>query len=266
MWWVLHTWAAVTVDDPSGCIDAGRLENELGLLLTEAELAELDIGVTVAAVGEQRAAAIQVEQGQTQLWSRELRLTQSDCPSAAEAAALSIHQGLATLPGWSVATERPRRVMGGIDLAVTSSADLDARFTLGGGVDLRIVQRTWLWSRIRAGGGTPLTVGAGRATVLFGGLALGLRGSFPVRKNGLELLAGVDVGLRAALGLGFDINQSNVVQRFDVELGAGWLFAGPLRIGVVTTFPVLLIELIEEGGDRRLEPPFRIGLSAGLRL
>ena len=266
MWWVLHTWAAVTVDDPSRCVDAGRLEDELGLLFTPEELEDLDVAVAVGSRGSQRSTDIRVAQRGTTLWTRTLVLDASDCPSAAEAAALSIHQGLATLPGWSVDTVHPPVLMAGIDLTVTTSTDLDARFAFGGGPDLRIVRRTWVWSRLRLGAGTPVSVGVGRATLLFGGVAVGLRTSIRIATGGLELAAGIDGGLRLALGQGFDVNLSNVVPRLDTEASVGWLFDGPFRVGVVATSPILRLVLTDGEGTRRPEPLVRVGLSAGLRL
>lgn len=262
-WWTAY--GSVHVTDPSGCVDGSRLEDELTLLFEEAELEVIDVHLNVALGHDRYDVGLRVLQKDEQIWSRTLALAPGDCPAAPEAAALSIHQGLASLPGWRPNTQKRRRFGGGIDLVASSSTDRDGRFQLGGGPDLRLFGRTWIWSRVRVETSTRISVGNGKATLVHPSAGLGLRGVIG-RKHRLELWGGGAGGPLWALGQGFDDNETDLVPRVVVEAGAAWLPPGPLRIGLVGEVPVARLVLVEIGGARRVEPLFRLGLRLGLVL
>lgn len=265
MWFLLPAFADVYVTDPSGCVDGARLEDELSLLFTDAELEAIDVRMAVSNAHEAYDVGLKVEQKGNQIWSRTLRLEASDCIAAPEAAALSIHQGLAALPGWRRVASRQSRLGGGVDLVASTSTQRDGRFQVGAGPELRLVGRTWVWTRIRMEASTRITVGAGKATLLHPSVGLGVRGVIGARHR-LELWGGVAGGPLWALGQGFDQNLTVVIPRMVTEAGAAWLPPGPLRIGLIAEVPVIRVALREIGGALQVEPAVRVGLRFGLVL
>ncbi len=277
--------ADVTVDDPTDCLDAARLENELALQLGDDVLSELEVRVALDPVDPPDAdgsfaTSTRVRRDGERLWSKRSAFVPADCPVLPEALAASIQQGLAGVPGFGVqTTPEPVRSGATVHLAANSGLPVDPRIGLHGGVKLRTGPIAHLWLQARLQTGPRLKVGSGAATLFQPGAALGivLHGRDDSRLEVLERRLRPDAwalvwgGPLIAAGDQFDDDQVVVLPRLSAEVGAGLQLQGPMHAGLYGEIPILRSRLTvqdpnleNEASTSRTEPPIRIGIVVGL--
>jgi len=256
LWLALHSAlasAGVTLDDPVGCLDAERLELELGLLLGDVTAARLDVRVTVEAPEQGRLAVhlAALDGGQLR-WGRQMSATLADCDALPDAIALSVQQGLAGMGGWSATSRAPAamtRLWAGLSVAEDPRArvDLERAQPLGGAA----IATVGLHSEL----GGPLAVGAGHALLASALLSAGVE-----RDGGLRPSLSVNVGPAWAWGLGFPEDYVAPTWRGTVSAQLATQLAGrPIAAGLEGVW--MRVALLEAGADtKRVEPALRVVL------
>lgn len=257
---LLPALASVEVSDPTSCVDAERLDNELSLYLGDRP--DLTIQVVVEGDGERRFARTEVRARKKLLWTRSLKATADDCPALPEALALSISTGLNTLPSWTWDTPSGPgdRVRGNMGFRVSTTVPVDLGIGLTGGLELRAHQSFGFWARLSLDTGIPFTVGDGAATLT----SLLTSGGIQLAPRTWRVWTGFSYGTGWAQGVGFPQNESSSVPRAVLELGAGRHLIGPAFFGLRLDHHLVRARFTGPGGQR-IETPLRAGFILQIR-
>lgn len=264
MWWSWLAAASVSVTDPTDCVDPERFDNELRLLIGDTAVESLDISLEVESNAAERHTTSIVRRDGERLWSRGATFQQVDCPAIPEALALSLHQGLATLPGWAVGTDSNRPgVQGLLAIETSGGVPVDGRFGLRGGPRFTIGRRFGISLAGATAVSPSVSVGSGIATLIHPYVALG---GFWGSPEGVrpEIEAHVQGGPLFAFGRGFEVNQRTVLPRAAASVGFGVYPAGPIRLGAFVEMPFVRVALDEIGGGSFTESLVRVGLSVAV--
>ncbi len=253
--WFPPAVASIELADPTGCLDAERLHNEVASVLGP-RLHALHLTVGVGARDRERIAHVDARHRHRSVWQRRFTASVDDCPVLAEAIALSLEAGLAALPGWELELPRARWIgsvlaeLRPLERAVGLGAGLER---LGaGGAGLRV------GAELRSG--LPLDVGTGAASLT----ELTVSVTPVVAAGRWWFTAGAAAGIGWASGTGFARNRVVRLPRLHGIAQVARSIRGPLLVAIGGRIPALRARF-EGPGEARLEAAAQVHLSIGIR-